>query len=57
MSIVVVGLGDSITAGTRDTTLTRREQPFEGDDPESQYLYWAALADAEDRVPQPRSRW
>lgn len=46
MSIVVVGLGDSITAGNPGYDPDPARQPFEGDDPESQYLYWAALADA-----------
>lgn len=43
--IVVVGLGDSITAGNPgwDPDPVRRLQ--EGDDPESQYLYWAARSD------------
>ncbi len=45
MSIVVVGLGDSITAGNPGYDPDPARQPFEGDDPESQYLYWAALAD------------
>jgi lysophospholipase L1-like esterase len=46
VSIVVVGLGDSITAGNPGYDPDPARQPFEGDDPESQYLYWAALADA-----------
>lgn len=43
--IVVVGLGDSITAGNPgwDPDPVRRLE--EGDDPTSQYLHWAALAD------------
>jgi lysophospholipase L1-like esterase len=45
VSIVVVGLGDSITAGNPGYDPDPERQPFEGDDPESQYLYWAALAD------------
>ena len=45
MSIVVVGLGDSITAGNPGYDPDPARQPFEGDDLESQYLYWAALAD------------
>jgi len=43
--IVVVGLGDSITAGNPGYDPDPAKQPFEGDDPESQYLYWAAKAD------------
>jgi acyl-CoA thioesterase-1 len=43
--IVVVGLGDSITAGNPGYDPDPARQPFEGDDPESQYLYWAALLD------------
>jgi len=46
VSIVVVGLGDSITAGNPGYDPDPARQPFEGDDPESQYLYWAARADA-----------
>jgi lysophospholipase L1-like esterase len=45
VSIVVVGLGDSITAGNPGYDPDPARQPFEGDDLESQYLYWAALAD------------
>lgn len=45
MSVVVVGLGDSITAGNPGYDPDPARQPFEGDDPESQYLYWAAVAD------------
>ena len=41
-----MGLGDSITAGNPGYDPDPARQPFEGDDPESQYLYWAALADA-----------
>lgn len=43
--IVVVGLGDSITAGNPgwDPDPIRRAE--EGEDPESQYLYWAAQTD------------
>jgi lysophospholipase L1-like esterase len=44
--VSVVGLGDSITAGNPGYDPDPARQPFEGDDPESQYLYWAALADA-----------
>lgn len=43
--IVVVGLGDSITAGNPGYDPDPARQPFEGTDPESQYLYWAARAD------------
>ena len=43
--IVVVGLGDSITAGNPGYDPDPARQPFEGDDPQSQYLYWAAHAD------------
>ncbi len=43
--IVVVGLGDSITAGNPGYDPDPARQPFEGSDPESQYLYWAALLD------------
>jgi lysophospholipase L1-like esterase len=43
--IVVVGLGDSITAGNPGYDPDPAKQPFEGDDPESQYLYWAAQRD------------
>lgn len=43
--IVVVGLGDSITAGNPGYDPDPARQPFEGTDPESQYLYWAAQAD------------
>ena len=45
MRIVVVGLGDSITAGNPGYDPDPVKQPFEGTDPESQYLYWAAQAD------------
>ena len=45
--IVVVGLGDSITAGNPgwDPDPARRALEDPGDDPRSQYLYWAAQAD------------
>ncbi len=43
--ILVVGLGDSITAGNPGYDPDPAKQPLEGDDPESQYLYWAARAD------------
>jgi lysophospholipase L1-like esterase len=46
VSIVVVGLGDSITAGNPGYDPDPARRPFEGDDLESQYLYWAARADA-----------
>jgi len=44
--ILVVGLGDSITAGNPgwDPSPERRELEDPGDDERSQYLYWAALA-------------
>jgi lysophospholipase L1-like esterase len=38
-------LGDSITAGNPGWDPDPARRPFEGDDPESQYLYWAARAD------------
>ncbi len=43
--MIVVGLGDSITAGNPGYDPDPARQPFEGTDPESQYLYWAAQAD------------
>lgn len=45
--LVVVGLGDSITAGNPgwDPDPERRRLEDPGDDPRSQYLYWAAAAD------------
>jgi len=43
--IVVVGFGDSITAGNPGYDPDPARQPFEGTDIESQYLYWAAQAD------------
>jgi lysophospholipase L1-like esterase len=45
--ILVVGLGDSITAGNPgwDPDPTRRALEDPGDDPRSQYLYWAAQQD------------
>lgn len=43
-AVVVVGLGDSITAGNPGYDPDPARRPFEGDDPESQYLYWAARA-------------
>jgi lysophospholipase L1-like esterase len=44
-TIVVAGLGDSITAGNPDWDPDPARRPFEGDDPQSQYLYWAARVD------------
>jgi lysophospholipase L1-like esterase len=38
-------LGDSITAGNPGWDPDPARRPFEGDDPESQYLFWAARAD------------
>ncbi|HVU79641.1 MAG TPA: SGNH/GDSL hydrolase family protein [Gaiellaceae bacterium] len=38
-------LGDSITAGNPGWDPDPERRPFEGDDPESQYLFWAARAD------------
>jgi lysophospholipase L1-like esterase len=45
--IVVVGLGDSITAGNPGWDPDPARRPFEdpGDDETSQYLYWAAQRD------------
>ena len=43
--MIVVGLGDSITAGNPGYDPDPARQPFEGTDIESQYLYWAAQAD------------
>jgi lysophospholipase L1-like esterase len=43
--IVVAGLGDSITAGNPGYDPAPARQPFEGTNPESQYLHWAARAD------------
>ena len=43
--MIVVGLGDSITAGNPGYDPDPARQPFEGTDVESQYLYWAAQAD------------
>jgi lysophospholipase L1-like esterase len=43
--IRVSALGDSITAGNPGWDPDPARRPFEGDDPESQYLYWAARAD------------
>jgi lysophospholipase L1-like esterase len=45
--IVVCALGDSITAGSPgyDPNPAERERRGFGDDPESQWEYWAALAD------------
>jgi lysophospholipase L1-like esterase len=44
-SILVSGLGDSITAGNPGWDPDPVRRLSEGDDPESQYLYWAACAD------------
>jgi lysophospholipase L1-like esterase len=41
----VSALGDSITAGNPGFDPDPARQPFEGDDPQSQYLFWAARAD------------
>lgn len=43
--IVVSALGDSITAGNPGWDPDPERRPFEGDNPESQFLYWAARAD------------
>ncbi len=45
---LVVGLGDSITAGNPGWDPDPERRPFEdpGDDETSQYLYWAALANS-----------
>jgi lysophospholipase L1-like esterase len=43
--IRVSALGDSITAGNPGWDPDPARRPFEGDNPESQYLYWAAHAD------------
>jgi lysophospholipase L1-like esterase len=43
--ILVSALGDSITAGNPGWDPDPERRPFEGDDPKSQYLYWAAQAD------------
>jgi lysophospholipase L1-like esterase len=43
--IRVSALGDSITAGNPGWDPDPARRPFEGDDPESQYLFWAARAD------------
>jgi lysophospholipase L1-like esterase len=43
--IIVSALGDSITAGNPGWDPDPERRPFEGDNPESQYLYWAARAD------------
>lgn len=42
---LVVGLGDSITAGNPGWDPDPVRRLDEGDDPKSQYLYWAAQAD------------
>lgn len=43
--VVVVGLGDSITAGNPLWDPDPLKRPEDGGNPESQYLYWAARAD------------
>jgi lysophospholipase L1-like esterase len=43
--VVVVGLGDSITAGNPLWDPDPHKRPQDGGNPESQYLYWAARAD------------
>lgn len=40
--IMVSALGDSITAGNPGYDPDPARQPYEGDDEQSQYLYWAA---------------
>ncbi len=44
-TIIVSALGDSITAGNPGWDPDPQRRPFEGDNPESQYLYWAQRAD------------
>jgi lysophospholipase L1-like esterase len=44
--ILVVGLGDSITAGNPLWDPNPQKRPANGGTPESQYLYWAARADS-----------
>ena len=44
-SIVVIGLGDSITAGNPGWDPNPALRAAEGNDPTSQYLYWAKQAD------------
>jgi lysophospholipase L1-like esterase len=44
-SVVVVGLGDSITAGNPLWDPDPQKRPPDGGTAESQYLYWAARAD------------
>jgi lysophospholipase L1-like esterase len=44
-TIIVSALGDSITAGNPGWDPDPERRPFEGDNPESQYLYWAQRAD------------
>jgi lysophospholipase L1-like esterase len=43
--VVVVGLGDSITAGNPLWDSDPQKRPRDGGKPESQYLYWAARTD------------
>lgn len=43
-SIVVIGLGDSITAGNPGWDPNPARRAAEGNDPTSQYLYWAKQA-------------
>jgi hypothetical protein len=45
VTIVVSALGDSITAGNPGWDPDPVRRLSEGDDPQSQYLYWAARAD------------
>jgi lysophospholipase L1-like esterase len=45
ITIVVSALGDSITAGNPGWDPDPVRRLSEGDDPQSQYLYWAARAD------------
>jgi lysophospholipase L1-like esterase len=45
ITIVVSALGDSITAGNPGWDPDPLRRLSEGDDPQSQYLYWAARAD------------
>jgi lysophospholipase L1-like esterase len=45
MTVIVSALGDSITAGNPGWDPDPVRRLSEGDDPQSQYLYWAARAD------------